>query len=77
MQSLLGQTISELHLLDPDNPEMVAILAVLNTVLGKGSAESIARQGRLKKDHQVLNGSGGGTGADSHGVQKVRPEVRE
>jgi coatomer protein complex subunit epsilon len=69
VQSLVSQAVAELHLgryeeaeaalkqaqqLDPENPEVLANLIVLNTIQGKDYAEAKAGLEKVKKDHELL-----------------------
>jgi coatomer subunit epsilon len=69
VQSLLGQAISELHLgrlpeaeaafaqavaLVPQSPDVLANMAVLNTVLGKGAAAELKKLEAVQKDHALV-----------------------
>jgi coatomer subunit epsilon len=69
VQSLVGQAISELHLgrlpesqsafeqavaLSPKNPDVLANLIVLNTVLGKATAEEKKTLQSISPGHQLV-----------------------
>ena len=69
IQSLLGQAISELHLgrmpeaeaafkqaveLDPENADVIANSVVLNTILGKDIATTMAQLEKVDRNHQLL-----------------------
>lgn len=69
VQTLVGQAISELHLgrlpeseaafeqaiqLDSKNPDALANLVVLNTILGKDTSEQKAALQKVQPDHQLL-----------------------
>lgn len=69
MESLVGQAIAELHLgrlpeseaafdqalkLDGSNPDVLANLVVLNTILGKDSTEQKKALESVSPEHQLL-----------------------
>jgi coatomer protein complex subunit epsilon len=69
IQSLVGQAVSELHLgrlpeaeaafdqaqaLEPNNPDLLANLIVLNTLLGKDTSEQKKALQQVKPDHALL-----------------------
>jgi len=69
IQSLVGQAVAELHLgrlpeaeaafqqaeqLDPQNADVLSNMVVLNTILGKDTAEAMAGLQKVKPGHQML-----------------------
>ncbi|QDS75919.1 hypothetical protein FKW77_002834 [Venturia effusa] len=69
VQSLVGQAVAELHLgrlpeaeaafqqaieLEPKNPDLLANLVVLNTILGKDITDTKADLQKVKPNHQLL-----------------------
>jgi coatomer protein complex subunit epsilon len=69
VQSLVGQAVSELHLgrlpeseaafdqaqgVDPDSPDLLANLIVLNTILGKDTTEQRKALQKVQPEHKLL-----------------------
>jgi coatomer protein complex subunit epsilon len=90
VQSLVGQAISELHLgrtpeaeaafeqataLDAKNPDVLANLIVLNTVLGKSTVEQKKALQAVQPSHQLLRDLAEKTSEFEKAASRYSPRV--